>query len=308
MKIIFMGSAAFAVPSIQALSSSKHEVVLCITQPDKPAGRGQHVTACPVAEKAGELGIELFQPAKIRDKDAIDKVIELKPDIIIVVAYGKMIPKDIYDFPKYGTVNVHASLLPKLRGAAPVNWAIATGETETGVTTMRIKEELDAGDILLSCKTPIDECEDAVQLYDRLSGLGADLLIETVEGLEKGKIIPEPQNSSKATFAPILKKEDGKINWDLTSKEIYNRVRGFKPWPGSFTHLDGKLLRVHEAAPSEESCGEKPGTIVVCEKHIAVSCGQGTLYLIEVQLEGKRCMCTADFLCGHKLKKGTVLK
>lgn len=307
MKILFMGSAAFAVPSLKALADSKHEIIEVVTQPDKPAGRGRHITPCPVAIVAAKLGLSLYQPRSVKKPEPLEHFQKLAPELIAIVAYGKILPKELLNLPPYGCVNVHASLLPKYRGAAPINWAIVNGETETGVTTMRISEELDAGDILLSCKTAIDEAEDAVGLHDRLAPTGADLLMKTIDGIENGTIKATPQDHSKATYAPIIKKEDGHIDWERDADEIYNMVRGFKPWPGTFTALAGKTLRVHEAAPSGEESGHAPGTIVGGEKNLAVACGRGILYLLEVQIEGKKKMCAADFLRGHRMEVGTKL-
>lgn len=308
MKIIFMGSAAFAVPSLEALLNSKHDVIEVITQPDKPAGRGRHITACPVGEFAKGKQLLLFQPKGIKNAEALEHIRNLAPELIAVVAYGKMLPNALLDLPPRGCVNVHSSLLPKYRGAAPMNWAIVNGERETGVTTMRISEEMDAGNILLSCKTPIDDAEDAVKLHDRLAPMGATLLLETIDRIENGTITETPQDHSKATFAPIIKKTDGLIDWNLSASAIYNRVRGFKPWPGTFTKLKGRTFRIHEAATTESERKAQPGTIIESDDRLAVACGEGTLYLLEVQLEGKRKMSAGDFLRGHKIETGTVLE
>jgi len=306
MKLVFMGSAAFAVPSLNA-AAANHTVLEVVTQPDKPAGRGMRLKACPVAESARKLNLPLFQPRSVKPPEVIDRIKGLRPDIIVVVAYGKILPRALLEIPPHGCINVHASLLPKYRGAAPINWAIANGELETGVTTQRIVEELDAGDILLSAKTPIDEAETADGLYGRLSLLGSDLLMKTIEGLRRGTITPSPQDPSLVTFAPLIKKDDGRVDWSMPASEIYNRIRGFRPWPGSFSSIDGKRVKIIEAAPADIQAPAAPGTVVEIGKHLAVACGEGLLYLLEVQPEGKRRMSASDFMRGHRVTKGTAL-
>ncbi|MFH0799160.1 MAG: methionyl-tRNA formyltransferase [Pseudomonadota bacterium] len=307
MKILFMGSAAFAVPSLEALATSGHEIALVVTRPDKPAGRGMHIASCPVAQAALGLGLPLFQPKKVKDAAAIDHFRALSPELVVVVAYGRILSKEFLEIPTRGCVNVHASLLPSYRGAAPINWAVINGEKETGVTTQRIVEELDAGDILLSCSTAIDEAETAVELHDRLGPMGADLLTKTIDGIAKGTIKPRPQDCAKATYAPILKKEDGHIIWSEPAAKIYNRIRGLKPWPGTYAKLEEKTLRIHEAAALPAEHKTAPGTVIESGPHLAIACGEGALYLLEVQLEGKKRMSAADFLRGHKVQTGTVL-
>lgn len=308
MKIVFMGSAAFAVPSLEALAASRHEIVEVVTQADKPAGRGMHIKACPAAEAARRLGLPVFQPKGVKDPEAIWHIRSLGAELIVVVAYGKILPAEILKIPPRGCVNVHASLLPKYRGAAPIAWAIANGERETGVTTQLITEELDAGDILLARQTPIGSAESASQLHDRLAPMGALLLLRTIEGLERRTIKPVPQDHSKATRAPIIKKEDGHIDWKKPAGEIFNRVRGLNPWPGTFTFLVGKQFIVHKAAALDIEQDAAPGTVVENQGRLAVACGEGTLYLMEVQPEGRKRMPAADFLRGHKVPVGTVLK
>ncbi|HPW44846.1 MAG TPA: methionyl-tRNA formyltransferase [bacterium] len=308
MKIIFMGSAAFAVPSLMALAEAEHEIAEVVTQPDKPAGRGREITPCPIAAKARKMNLQLYQPKSVKKPEVISHFKERAPDLIAIVAYGKILPIELIEIPKFGCVNVHSSLLPKYRGAAPINWAIINGETETGVTTMRINEEMDAGEILLSCKTDIDDVEDAPMLHDRLAQMGSNLLVETISQIESGRIRPRNQDHTKATYAPMIRKEDGLIDWSMRAKDIYNRVRGFKPWPGAFTHLGGKSLRIHEAALTDLDFDAAPGEIIETDGALAVKCGSGVLYLIEVQLEGKKKMPAQDFLRGYKVKKGTILK
>ncbi len=307
MKLLFMGSAGFAVPALEALLDSEYELLEVVTQPDKPAGRGRKLTPCPVAALARERDLPLYQPKGIKRPERIEHVRALVPDCIVVVAYGRILPAALLAIPPMGCVNVHASLLPHYRGAAPINWAIVNGETETGVTTQRIVEELDAGDILLQATTTIDETETAQQLHDRLAGMGAELLIKTLDGLAAGTITPQPQDPEQVSFAPILAKEDGHIDWSLPAQKIYDRIRGFTPWPGSFTLLGGKRLRVIEAAPLNEPTKAPPGTAIDCDTHLCVACGEGRLYLIEVQPEGKKPMSATDFLRGHRIEKGARL-
>lgn len=302
-----MGSAAFAVPSLDALIRSGHHVIEVVTQPDKPAGRGMKITACPVAACAAKHGLAPYQPKGVRKPDVIDHFKKLSPDLIVVVAYGKMLPREFLDIPPLGCVNVHSSLLPKYRGAAPINWAIVNGETETGVTTMRISEKMDAGDILLAEKVAIGADEDAVQLHDRLAPLGAELLLRTIDAIEAGTVKGIPQDHSKATPAPIIKKDDGRIDWAMGAREIYNRVRGFKPWPGTFTSIGGKMLRIHGAKVSSIAADGKPGGVIEAGGALVVACGSGALELTEVQLEGKKKMSAADFLRGHRIEKGVML-
>jgi methionyl-tRNA formyltransferase len=307
MNILFMGSAAFAVPSLTALIRSSHRIVEVVAQPDKPAGRGRKITACPVAAAARAAGLPLFQPASVKKSEALEHFQSLAPDLIVIVAYGKILPKMLIELPSYGAINVHASLLPKYRGAAPINWAIANGERETGITTMFITEELDAGDVLLSRATPIGAEETAAELHDRLALLGAGLLIETLAGLLMGAIAPAPQDHAAATYAPLLTKEDGRIEWSMPARVIHDRVRAFTPWPGAFAMLEGRTLRIHRARDAELHDGVGPGTVMEVAPRWLVSCGEGALELLEVQGEGGRRMSAADFLRGHKICEGTVL-
>jgi len=307
MDILFMGSAGFAVPSLGALADSHHDILEVVTQPDKPAGRGMRLRACPAAQHARERGLAVYQPPSVRKPDAIEHFRELSPELIVVIAYGKILPKDLLELPTRGCINVHASLLPKYRGAAPINWAIAYGETETGVTTMFINEDLDAGDMLLAAKTPIGPEETAQDLHDRLARMGADLLMATIRELEEGALRPRPQDHSKATLAPLIKKEDGHIDWSMSAIAIHNRMRAFTPWPGSFTTLRGKALRVHAAEPRQLAHDQEPGTVLDREDHLCIACGDGVLDLKEVQMEGGRRMKVADFLRGHKVPAGEAL-
>ncbi len=307
-----MGSPEFAVPTLKALVAAGHGVKAVFTQPDKPAGRGGKLTAPPIKHAAAALGLEIQQPAKIRTPEVLALLQSLGPEAIVIVGYGKIIPQNIIDLPRYGCINLHASLLPKYRGAAPINWAIVRGETVTGVTTMQIDAGLDTGDILLARDTPIGPEEDAISLGARLAQLGAPLVVETLDALARGKITPRPQDHAGATLAPILTKEDGRIDWSLTAYDIVNRVRGFVPWPGAFTTFRGELLHVWKArgeagfSPSEGAA--QPGTALVSGKRLFVPAGQGSLLeLLEVQIEGRKRIRAADFINGAHPQTGERL-
>ncbi len=308
MNIIFMGSAAFAVPALEALANSHHNILEIVAQPDKPAGRGMQIRACPTAGFAREHGIPLYQPEGVKKPETLQHFLRLAADLIVIIAYGRMLPRELIDMPTRGTINVHASLLPKYRGAAPINWAIVNGERETGVTTMFINEEMDAGDILLEAKTPIGERETAPELHDRLARMGADLLKATIRELEEGKLIPIPQDHRKATQAPIIKKEDGLIDWSLTARAIFNRVRGFTPWPGTYTNLGDKTLRIHTAEPVDGGESNAPGTVVEAQDRLCIACGEGILKLVEVQIEGGKRMPATDFMRGHRISVGMKME
>lgn len=307
MKIVFMGSPAFAVPSLEAILSSKDEVPLVVSQPDKPSGRGLQLTPCAVAVYAKKHNLELFQPKTLRKKEIQEKIIDIKPDLIAVVAYGKILPKEILSLPKYGCINLHASLLPKYRGAAPINWAIVNGERKTGITTMIISEELDTGDMLLKKETEIKPDETTIELHDRLSQMGASLLVETIKKIRDGSVKRTPQNHSEATYAPLLKKEVGLINWKKDASEIHNLVRGMQPWPGAYTYYNKKKFGIWSSRYTNETQKELAGTVVTNQQELGIATGKGTIYLKEVQLEGKKRMKTEDFLRGHKIEKGERL-
>jgi len=302
-----MGSAGFAVPSLEQRVESEYDVIEVLCQPDKPAGRGRKITACPVAEYAREHNLPLFQPSSLKGHEAFERIEYLTPDLIVVVAYGKLLPIEILGIPNLGCINVHASLLPKYRGAAPINWAIINGEEETGVTTMYMNEGMDEGDVLLARPVAIDELDNAIEVEERLEQLGAHLLIETIKDLEEGELKGMPQADALATYAPILSKKDGLIDWSQSAKAIANRVRGLVPWPVAHTHVDGKLLKIFEAHPSNEPYSEEPGTVIRSEEHLAIATGEGVIYPIEVQIEGKKRMKCEEMLRGHPIKAGTRL-
>jgi methionyl-tRNA formyltransferase len=299
-----MGTPEFAVPTLRALAAAGHRICGVYTQPDKPAGRGGHIAAPPVKRAAIELGLPVYQPAKIRPPEVYEELKSLSPEAIVIVGYGKIIPQHIIDLPRYGCINLHASLLPKYRGAAPVNWALIRGETVIGVTTMKIDAGLDTGDILLVREALIGPDEDAVSLGRRLAELGAPLMLETLEGLERGTITPTPQDHSCATLAPILEKEDGLIDWSLDAQQIVNRVRGLAPWPGAYTHFRGQLLHIWKARVAAGQAAAAPaGSLLIQGKTLRIACGQGTLLeAIEVQLEGRRRVPAPDFINGARIQ------
>ncbi|HEV2202341.1 MAG TPA: methionyl-tRNA formyltransferase [Bryobacteraceae bacterium] len=295
MRLIFMGTPAFAVPTLERLVESGHEVAAVLTQPDRPKGRGQRDAMPPVKEAALGLGLAVHQPERVKRPEIIDQIRLSEPEAIVVVGYGQIIPKSILEIPPKGILNVHASLLPKYRGAAPIQWAVARGETRTGVTTMRIDEGLDTGDMLLQWETDIGPEETAPELGARLARAGADLLVQTLAELPRIK--PQRQDDAQATYAPILKKEDGRIDWRSPAREILNRMRGFDPWPGAYTSLRGQRLQIWKAAIGEPKLG--PGALRAIHKKLYAGCGDGeSIELREVQLEGKKRMTAAAFLNG----------
>src|SRR5512146_3440987 len=308
MRLVFCGTPEFAVPCLEALVRERFEVALVVSQPDRAKGRGLDVLPTPVKQVAVAHGIPVTQPEKIRNNEEFRARLEaIRPEAIIVVAYGRIIPRWMIDLPSLGNIHVHAALLPKYRGAAPIQWAIACGETVTGVTTMRIDAGLDTGDMLLKAEMPIAADDTAVTLAPRLSQLGASLLIETLRAFESGEVQPTRQDDSQATVAPILKKEDGRIDFSRSASEIYNRLRGFQPWPGAFTSFRGKQLTVHAARP-----GMGPnlaaGELAVSGDSLYVGCARHTvLELVEVQLEGKKRMSARDFSNGYRPQTGETL-
>lgn len=308
MNIVFMGTPDFAVACLEKLIGSRHKVLAVFTQPDKPVGRKQILTAPPVKELAVKNGISVYQPESLKkDSSAVEILKELNPDIIIVVAYGKILPKEILKLPKFGCINVHASLLPKYRGAAPIQWAVINGDKETGVTVMQMDEGLDTGDMLLVKKTAIDENETSEELFDRLSLIGADALIECLDLIEKGNITPEKQDESKATFTKKITKEMCPIDWTKSAIEIHNLVRGLQTWPCATTVLNGKTLKIHKTKLSNIT-GNKPGCVVDNNDNVTVCCGDGTcIEILELQPEGKKRMSAKAFLLGNKIEINTIL-
>lgn len=307
MKIIFMGTPEFAVPSLNALIESGEEVVAVITQPDKPKGRGLEILPPPTKILAEKHSIPVLQPAKIKTEEFFNEIKKFNPDLICVAAYGKILPKNLLDLPPYGCINVHASLLPKYRGAAPINWAIIRGEKVTGITTMKMDEGMDTGDMLLKEEVPIDDEDTGGTLSEKLSEIGARLLIETIRLLKEGKLNPIPQDHSQATYAPMLKKEDGKIDWGKPAEEIRNLIRGALPWPGAYTSLQGKILKIYKACLAE---GEgKPGEVIKSQSGILrIATGSSALDLLEIQIEGGKKLEAEAFLRGRRIKEGTILE
>jgi methionyl-tRNA formyltransferase len=304
MKLVFCGTPRFAVPTLEKLVTGGFEVPLVVTQPDKPRGRGLELAPSPVKSRALELGLPVVQPDKIKNNEEFRaQLAALEPQAIVVVGYGRIIPPWVIDLPPLGNINLHASLLPKYRGAAPIQWAIAMGETVSGVTTMRIDAGLDTGDILLQKEIPVAPGDTAETLASRMAAIGSDLMIETLRGLSAGTIQPRPQDHSRATLAPILKREDGLIDFQRTAAEITNRLRGFQPWPGAFTTFRGKQLQVWQVKPAAAAL--PPGEIKVEGERLLVGCGQNTaLELLEVQPEGKKRMAARDFVHGYHPRAG----
>jgi methionyl-tRNA formyltransferase len=309
MRLVFCGTPQFAVPTLEAVLDAGHEVALVVTQPDRAAGRGMEVQAPPVKQAALAHRIPVVQPDKIKHNVEFHKQLEeIAPDAILVVAYGRIIPHWMLELPRFGNINLHGSLLPKYRGAAPIQWAVAQGEMVTGVTTMRLDAGLDTGDMLLAQAIPVGHEETAADVYENLAEVGAALMVETLRRLEAGELFPEPQDHSLATHAPILTRDDGRVDFSRTAKEIHNRWRGFHPWPGAFTSLRGKKLIVHRMRVVNCHTMTEPGTIRLDGDLLHVACGCfTTLELEEVQLEGKRRMPAAEFLRGFQIKDGERL-
>ncbi len=319
MRVIFMGTPDFAVRILEEIIAAGHEVALAVTQPDKPKGRGNAVVFSPVKECALSHGIEVFQPVRIRDEENVLHLREFAPDIIIVAAFGQILPKSILDLPEYGCVNIHASLLPKYRGASPIQWAIINGDQATGVTAMRMDAGMDTGDMIAERVIPIEKDETGGSLFDRLSEEGAGLCVETMDAIEGGTAVFTPQNHGAATYTTLITKEHGNIDWTKPAEEIERLVRGLNPWPSAYTHLGGRTFKIWRAfcIKAENGCGQGtgafagcrcPGSIVLPGKHrIAVQTGDGLLELAEVQLEGKKRMDAAAFLNGYPLADNTVL-
>ena len=307
MKIIFMGTPDFAVGTLRSLAEAGHEITLVVSQPDKPKGRGHAMVPTPVKVVAEELGIPVFQPVKIREaKDVLEKT---EADVCVVAAFGQIIPASILHMKKYGCINVHASLLPKYRGAAPIQWAVIDGEKESGVTIMQMDEGLDTGDMLAKAIVPLDEKETGGSLFDKLSEAGGRLCVETLAKLEKGEIIPEKQGESPTAYASMLDKKMGNIDWSKSAVVIERLVRGLNPWPSAYTHLDGKTLKIWacDVLPQSASKGESGEILEVTKDAIHVQTGDGILVLREIQLAGKARMDAGAFLRGYKVVPGTVL-
>jgi len=310
--IVFCGTPQFAVPTLQKLVEM-FNVRLVVTQPDRPKGRGLELVASPVKQSALKLSLPIYQPEKIKANEELKaKLAEIKPDAIIVVGYGRIIPSWMLQLPKFGNINLHASLLPKYRGAAPIQWAIANGEHVTGVTTMRIDEGLDTGDVLLQCELSISEDDTAETLSPKLAAIGADLMIETLRGLQAGTIHPQRQDNAQATLAPILKKEDGRIDFSRSAREIYNRFRAFQPWPGAFTTFRLRGLNIRAMRPAAVQIAQEqapPARLLVRGDRLFVGCeNNSAVELLELQPEGKKRMSARDFIHGYRPKTGEMVE
>ena len=307
MRIVFMGTPDFAVPCLKALIAEGHEVAGVFTQPDKPVGRKQILTPPPVKVTAEENGIPVYQPARLKDSDAVSIIKDLKADVTVVVAYGKILPKEVLEATRYGCINVHASLLPKYRGAAPIQWAVINGDKETGVSIMQMDEGLDTGDILLVKKTDIGENETSEELFERLSVIGAEALIQALGELEKGAVQKTPQPEGDFGYAKMITKDLCPIDWNKSAFEIHNLVRGLQTWPVALTKINGKNVKIHQTLKTDIK-GSKPGEVVEISSRLIVACGDGNcLEITKLQPEGKKCMETKAFLAGNKIEKGTVI-
>lgn len=307
MKIVFLGTPEFAVPSLQALVHAGHEIPLVFTQPDRPKGRGNQLAQSPVKLAAQSLHLSVAQPERVRRSEQVDLLRQLAPDLMVVVGYGQIIPQSIIDIPPYGILNVHGSLLPKYRGAAPIQWAIANGEQETGVTIMQIDAGLDTGDMLMKRHLTIGNDETAVQLGARMAHEGAAALVETISALRRDEVHPQKQNDAEATLAPILKKEDGRIDWHRSANEIYARLRGFTPWPGASCVFRGQPLALTAIRPVADS-SLAPGALRVANRQIMVGCGSASaIELLEVQPPGKKRMAIEAFVNGYRPASGETM-
>lgn len=312
MRIVFMGTPDFSVPTLESLAASRHEVVAVVTQPDKPKGRGKEIQMTPVKEAALAHQIPVYQPVRARESAFVEEMRALKPDMMVVIAFGQILSKELLEVPKYGCVNIHASLLPKYRGAAPIQWAVINGDKETGITTMMMDVEMDTGDMLEKMVVELDPEETGGSLFDRLSLLGGDLILSTLEKLENGTIKPEPQNHAEATYVKKISKSMGDIDWTQDAVIIERLVRGLNPWPSAFTRLNGKMLKIwkaqvlyQDAQTEKAACGQ----VLKAEKDgIEVQTGNGILKILELQLEGKKRMDAAAFLRGFPVEPGTVLE
>ncbi len=302
LRIIFMGTPAFAVPILEALLRSGEEVIAVVTQPDKPSGRGKRLTAPPVKVLAQKYGLDVFQPEKIKDPKFLEILKALSPDVIVVAAYGKILPKEVLEIPRFGCINVHASLLPKYRGAAPINWALISGEKETGVTIMQMDEGMDTGDILLTAKIPIEPEETAGTLHDKLSALGAELIVKALRLLKEGKLSPQKQSEEGVSYAPPLKKEDGLLDFARPAEQLANLIRGLDPWPTAYAFFRGKLVKFYRPKVFADEAGE-PGEILgLREGFLLIGTGEGALGVRKLQVEGKKRISAEEFVRGYRPK------
>jgi methionyl-tRNA formyltransferase len=305
VRVIFMGTPEFAVPSLEALHEAGFEIPLVVTRPDKPAGRGKRLQEPAVKRRAKELGLPVYQPASLKKEEVQETLRRISADAVAVVAFGAILPVTVLEMTRLGAINLHASLLPKYRGSSPINWAIVEGEQESGVTTMFIAEGLDTGDILLQRALPLDPRETAATLHDKLAALGAPLLVETLERLERGDLRATPQDDAASSYIPKLTRDDARLDWSLPAEVLDRRIRGFTPWPGAFTFLAGIRLNIRAAHPVDRTPGQPPGHVeAVDDATVLVATGGGCLALTEVQPEGKRPLMVAAFLAGHPVAVG----
>ena len=315
MNVIFMGTPPFAAKSLEAIVSAGHKVTLVVTQPDKPKGRGKEMAESAVKLYAKDAGLEIFQPERIKAKESVEVLKKYEADIFVVAAFGQILSKEILDMPRFGCINVHASLLPKYRGASPIQWAIINGDKESGVTIMQMNEGLDAGDMIASASTPVLDTDTGESLHDKLAELGAALLKGTLLSIESGQITRTPQPAECESYAPLLTKKMGELDFNKSAKELLRLLRAFTPWPGTYTYINGKVLKVISAAACDDMteelkdrAGILPGEILCADaKGIKVACGRGSLLFTEVQLEGKKRMSVRDFLLGYKIETGVRL-
>ena len=309
MKILFMGTPDFAASCLKTMINAKLNIVGVVSQPDRPKGRGHKLVPTDVKAAAIEAGLKVYQPEKIKNGEMQEILDELQPDVIVVVAYGKILPDYIIDYPKYGCVNVHASLLPKYRGAAPIQWAIINGEKTTGVTTMKMDSGLDTGDMLLKAETEIGEYETAEELFDRLAKIGGDLLLKTLDGLENGTVTPIPQEHEKHTYAPMISRETGVVDWSKSAREISKLVCGMNSWPLASTKYKDGILKIVTARVCADNSDKIPGTILSLDKGrgLKISCGEGTLYIETAQFPNSKKMNVEDYARGHEIEIGYVL-
>lgn len=301
MRLIFMGTPDFAVPCLESLINAGHEVLGVFTQPDKPVGRKQIMTPPDVKVCALKHGLTVYQPTSMRDGTAMEIIRKLAPEVMVVAAYGKILPKEMLDYPRYGCINVHGSLLPKYRGAAPIQWSVINGDQETGVTVMQMGEGVDTGDILLKKAIPIGLDDTAESMFDKLSALGGEAIVEALDKLDRGELVPEKQDEALATHAAMLNKEIALIDWNKSGMEVHNLVRGLYSWPIAYTTLKGKKLKIIRTSPCEKS--GKAGAVISLDP-LTIACGDGSVIIHELQLEGKKRMDSKTFLVGHQLSIG----
>lgn len=306
MRIVFMGTPKFAVPSLKILLDNNHPVVAVVTVPDKPQGRGQKIIPSPIKTFALQHNLTIFQPESLKDHRFISQLGALQPDLLVVVAF-RILPKEVFTVPKHGAFNLHASLLPKYRGAAPIQWAIINGEKETGVTTFYLKETVDTGNIILQARVPIGPDETFGELHDKLADIGAEIVLHSVRLIEMGKATPRPQNEAEASSAPKILKEQCRIDWTKPAHDIHNLVRGLSPSPGAYATLGKKTLKIYRTIVHNATSPDPPGTVWHTDGKFIVSTGDGSIQILELQPEGKRRMSAAEFLRGNRLEKGTRL-